>query len=186
MDRRESLLVAAARVFAERGFDAASIEEITSVAGVAKGSFYREFTSKDHVALALKERFVDELGRRTAAIVSRLGAEDIWDLTDEFLAMVVDLHLEHRDLASVLAREAPVEGFDSRAHTDRLAEMIAVGIRVGTATGAFKVDDPETVAKILMNGIQGLLHQSLMHGEDIDRDRILAAARHIVRGSLSA
>lgn len=42
----EALLVAAARVFAKKGFDAAQTPEIAAEAGVSTGAFYRYFTDK--------------------------------------------------------------------------------------------------------------------------------------------
>ena len=186
-DRRSRLLAAAADVFSRRGFQAATVEEITRVAGVAKGSFYREFVSKDAIVVALKERFLDELGTRASAIASRLGSEDVWALADEFLVAMIDMHLEYRDLAAVLAREAPQAGNDRFATSDqRMTEMIVMGLRVGTATGAFKIEDPEMVAGLLMHGVQGLLHQMLLYEGEVDRDRILAAARHVMRRTLGA
>jgi AcrR family transcriptional regulator len=186
-DRRTRLLGAAADVFSRRGFEAATIDEITRLAGVAKGSFYREFESKDAIAVALKQVFLDEMTTRGAQIASRLGRDDIWALTDEFLAMIVDMHLEYRDIASVLAREAPAVADEHLGASDeRMAEMIAMGIRVGTASGVFSVDDPEMVAHLLMHGVQGLLHQQLLYRPDVDRDRLLAAARHVVRRTLAA
>ena len=52
----ENLLDAAAAVFAERGYGAASVEEIARTAGVSVGSVYAHFTSKERLFVALMER----------------------------------------------------------------------------------------------------------------------------------
>ena len=180
-------MLVAAEVISSRGFEAATVEEITRKAGVAKGSFYREFDSKDALAVAMQERFYGELVSRGSSIASRLGKEDIWTLADEFLEMIVDLHVEYRDIAAVLAKESSVKGNDEWAKTDRrMTEIVTMGIRVGAASGEFEIDDPETVAAILIHGIQGLLHHSMLYEETIDRERILAAAKHVMRRSLGA
>lgn len=186
-DRRTRLMLAAADVIAARGFEAATVAEITRTAGVAKGSFYREFDSKDALAVAMQERFSGELLSRASAIASRLGGEDIWALADEFLEMIVDLNVEYRDIAAVLAKEASAKGSEDFGNAERrMTEIVTMGIRVGAASGEFKVDDPETVAAILIHGVQGLLHHALLYEETIDRDRILAAAKHVMRRSLGA
>jgi AcrR family transcriptional regulator len=62
---RECLLHSAARVFARRGVQAASVDEIASDAGFTKGAVYANFESKEALFLAmLDERFA----RHTAAI----------------------------------------------------------------------------------------------------------------------
>lgn len=58
--RREQLLDAAARVFAQRGFEATRMDDIADEAGVAKGLLYKHFPSKD----ALFEFLVDRQGRK--------------------------------------------------------------------------------------------------------------------------
>jgi AcrR family transcriptional regulator len=186
-DRRTRLLIAAADVFAKRGFEVATVEEITRAAGVAKGSFYREFDSKEHVAVALQERFSDELISRASAIASRLGTEDILALADEFLEAIVDLNFEYRDIAAVLAKEASVKGHGDFANSERrMREIVTTGLRVGVAAGQFKIDDPETVAAILIHGVQGVLHHALLYEETFDRERILAAAKLVMRRTLGA
>jgi AcrR family transcriptional regulator len=51
--RRQQILNAAATVFADRGFPAARISDIAAEAGVAQGTVYRFFTSKDEIASAI-------------------------------------------------------------------------------------------------------------------------------------
>ncbi len=58
--KRDALLEAALALFAERGYEATSIEEIAHRAGVAVGGFYQHFTSKRQVLLLLMNRFLDE------------------------------------------------------------------------------------------------------------------------------
>ncbi|MEU1852741.1 ScbR family autoregulator-binding transcription factor [Streptomyces sp. NPDC019990] len=47
---RQTILSAAAKVFEERGYQAATISEILTVAGVTKGALYFHFPSKEHLA----------------------------------------------------------------------------------------------------------------------------------------
>ncbi|MEO8972373.1 MAG: TetR/AcrR family transcriptional regulator [Ktedonobacteraceae bacterium] len=58
---RAELLVAARKVFAERGFHEASIAEITQVADVGVGTFYLHFRDKDDVFTILLEEAVNEI-----------------------------------------------------------------------------------------------------------------------------
>jgi AcrR family transcriptional regulator len=63
---RELLLRAAARVFAERGFEGATVDEIAAQAGLSKGTLYWNFESKDELFLSLLEEHID---RRVQAMI---------------------------------------------------------------------------------------------------------------------
>ncbi len=52
---RERLLEAAAQVYARRGFNGATLEEVASEAGFTKGAVYAHFGSKENLLLALME-----------------------------------------------------------------------------------------------------------------------------------
>jgi AcrR family transcriptional regulator len=68
-DTRARLLASAARVFARRGFHAASVEEVAEDAGFSKGAVYSNFESKEELFLAMVEaRFQDRLAAIRAAV----------------------------------------------------------------------------------------------------------------------
>ncbi|MGH9091541.1 MAG: TetR/AcrR family transcriptional regulator [Acidimicrobiales bacterium] len=59
---RDYLLAAAARVFAERGFHEASLDEVAAAAGFTKGAVYSNFESKEDLVLAVLEaRYQDNM-----------------------------------------------------------------------------------------------------------------------------
>src|SRR5687767_11972448 len=72
-DKRERILAAAERVFARRGFFAARVSEIAKDAGVADGTIYLYFKSKDDLLISLFEnrmKQVNELLRTAIDSVS--------------------------------------------------------------------------------------------------------------------
>jgi AcrR family transcriptional regulator len=68
---RGRVLAAAARVFADRGFAAASIDEVAAAAGFTKGAVYSNFGSKDELFFALLD---EQIATRTA-LVTELSAD---------------------------------------------------------------------------------------------------------------
>ena len=56
---RQALLVEAARVFDERGYDAASLSDILAASGRTKGALYFHFRSKQHLATVLMDETVE-------------------------------------------------------------------------------------------------------------------------------
>src|ERR1700735_2463225 len=74
--RRDELMNAARRLFLDLGVSATTIEQITSGAGVAKGTFYLYFASKDEILAALGERYAREhLAAIEAALLEQPEAD---------------------------------------------------------------------------------------------------------------
>src|SRR5712692_5673354 len=70
--RRQRILEAASRVFSDRGYDRASIDQIAAEAGITKPVIYHHFDSKQELYIALLELYRGEL---LACIGRRAGAE---------------------------------------------------------------------------------------------------------------
>ena len=70
-DKRERILAAAERVFARHGFFAAKVSEIAKDAGVADGTIYLYFKSKDEILISL---FEDRMAQVNAALTAAIAA----------------------------------------------------------------------------------------------------------------
>src|SRR5205807_5520144 len=119
-ETRVLLLEAGLRVFAERGVELGSLDEVADAAGFTKGAIYRQFPSKGAFLLALFEQY---------AAVARAGpgarrAPWFVPLTLEFAARAVRDPLLRRRLAVVL-REAPVGGTSEGLLLRALARLLA-------------------------------------------------------------
>ncbi len=68
---RSRVLQAAGEVFAERGFAAASLDQVAAAAGFTKGAVYSNFASKDELFLAL---MAEEVQRRVDGVAAALQA----------------------------------------------------------------------------------------------------------------
>jgi AcrR family transcriptional regulator len=74
---RSCLMQSAAKVFARRGLQSASIDEVAEDAGYTKGAFYANFKNKEELFLAmLDERFAERLEEIEAVLSSDAGLED--------------------------------------------------------------------------------------------------------------
>ena len=187
--RRRSLLDAAVAAFRERGVAGATVADIADRAGMAKGSFYTYFSSKEHLIAALRERYVEGLLARADAIFGRVGQDDLVALADELVATLVDFDLGEHEVVELFYKQgmggdATTEEF--REANRRLHEMIAVGIRVGVAAGVFDVPDPWLTAGLLNHAVHGFLEELVVHGDDVDRDAFVHAATQLVRRALGA
>lgn len=89
LERRQEILDAAERLFLSRPDGLASMDELAVAAGVAKGTLYLYFPSKEEVLLALHERNVqalfDVLDREIAAKAERFTLDDLSRLARDLI-----------------------------------------------------------------------------------------------------
>ncbi len=107
-ERREQLIGVGRAVFAERGFEAASVEEIADRAAVSKPVVYEHFGGKEGLYAVVVDREVQAVLNR---IVSALENADhprhaIEQAADAFLGYIE----EERDGFQILVRDAPLVG----------------------------------------------------------------------------
>jgi TetR/AcrR family fatty acid metabolism transcriptional regulator len=155
-DKREAILKAATRVFAQNGFFNAQVADVAKAAGVAAGTVYLYFRSKDDLLVSLFERTMKD------AIAA--GREALAGATDprERLRRIARLHLERlgrdRDLAVVFQVELRqstkfMERFSSSYLREYLG-LIREAVEAGQAVGLFRADvSATTAAKILFGAL---------------------------------
>jgi AcrR family transcriptional regulator len=68
---RRKLLLAAEKLFARDGFEAARLEDIAGLAGYTRGAFYANFESKEDIFFALLERWVAQRVSEVNALIAR-------------------------------------------------------------------------------------------------------------------
>lgn len=91
--RQRLIEEAATRLFAQRGYASASVEEIVAAAGVTKPMLYRHFESKRDLCIRLLERYRAELIDASLAVFSSVDvvaadAERLERMIDAWLAWV--------------------------------------------------------------------------------------------------
>ena len=59
--RQQRVVVAAARLFAERGYDQTSVQELTEAMGLASGGLYHYFGSKQQLLIAICDQLMEPL-----------------------------------------------------------------------------------------------------------------------------
>ena len=148
--RREQLVEAAARLFAERGVDETPVSEIVSSAGVAQGTFYLYFPSKTDVVNAVVEQMSERIVTRVAAYAEEpdVGAvEKLLRIRDALLSAVAD----DRDLLAFFHR-AGNESYHDRVSRDAVRGIVPAVERVieqGCAEGVFRISHPDDAARFL-------------------------------------
>ncbi len=99
-NRREKLLSAARKVFAEKGYEASTISEIVTQASVAQGTFYLYFPSKVALVIALEEEMQQSID--TAIREAYLQATDPGQMIEVSVRTAFRILGEYRDILRVL------------------------------------------------------------------------------------
>ncbi|WP_203710211.1 TetR/AcrR family transcriptional regulator [Asanoa siamensis] len=103
--RREQLIVIGRQLFAERGFDATSIEEVAARAKVSKPVVYEHFGGKEGLYAVVVDREVRSLMDR---ITNALTAGHPRELLEQAALALLDYIEQETDGFRVLVRESPV------------------------------------------------------------------------------
>jgi AcrR family transcriptional regulator len=147
--RRAELLAAATRLFEERGFEEVTVADITEAAGVAKGTFYLYFDSKEALLDALRHDLTDS----AASLLDDLGLpdDDGWaEFTDRLVRRAIAFQVEQYELHELI-RLPHRHALDGGAlePADRLAAGLQRVIEAGVAAGEYRVDDPEMASRLV-------------------------------------
>lgn len=152
--RREELLDTALTLCGEHGFDGLRVEQVVQAAGIAKGTFYHYFGSKDDLLEALIERFgnglFDELNAAAHQAVDTDAAgrlRAVMDASGRYKLSQQDV-----TLAGLLYREdnLPMRHRVFRTWRERAAEVLAPIITAGNLDGSFRVFDTDGATDIIL------------------------------------
>ena len=153
-DKREAILRAATDVFAERGFFNAQVADVARAAGVAAGTVYLYFRSKDDLLVSIFEKTM-----REAIADGRACIAPLQNPIDQLRA-IARVHLDRmgrdRSLAVVFQVELRqstkfMERFSSTHLRDYLG-LIREAIADGQRSGVFRDDIKATVAAKMLFG----------------------------------
>lgn len=153
----ERLVEVALRLFAERGFEGTSVQDVVSAAGVTKGAMYYYFDSKDDLLAEIYTRVLREQMERLEAFVH--SDDPIEERVFGAAADVVITTIEHLDSTTVFFRslhqlsESKQEEVrrQRRLYHDAFRGMVLEGQR----SGAFRDD---IAAELVVDYFFGSVH----------------------------
>ena len=178
-----TILDAAAIEFGTRGFHETSIVGITGRAGVALGSFYTYFESKEALFRAL---VLDMSGR-----VGQVGAAAVQDCTTVLdgeravLTAFTAFARQHRELYRIIDESEFVDPPSYRAHYENAASRIGARLQQGAAKGELRegIGEVEAWAIMGMNVFLGLRYGVMDDHADIDA--VASAANALLHHGLA-
>ena len=177
------ILDAAEREFGDRGFQGAAISRITARAGVALGSFYTYFDSKEAVFQALvtdmTTRVADAVRPHVEAAPDGLAGEGAG------LAAFLRFVREHKDIYRIIDEAEFVDPPSYRRHYESTVDRIAARLRAAAGRGEVRPDvaEVEAWAIVGMNVFLGLRYG--VWDDAADTAEVAAVANRLLREGLA-
>jgi AcrR family transcriptional regulator len=153
-DRRQTEVVLdAARVFAHSGYDQTTVPALARELGIAAGSLYHYFGSKEQLLIAICDQLMDPLLTQADELLAhdRPPGEQLRELVRLWVAHVI----AHREHMLVFQQERHViERGDQwrkvRADRKRFERLLAAVLDRAHAEGATRIDDPRLCLAALL------------------------------------
>jgi AcrR family transcriptional regulator len=177
------VLAAAAKLFARKGYDAASLEDIAEAAGFSKGAVYSNFASKAELFVALVTENVEA---RLALVASAIGddgdvAEAAGAAMAEALVRDPDWHCLFLEFCLAARRSPPVARL-LRDHRRRIRRLVARAIR---RHGGARRLGAERAAVIVLALSNGLAIERLIDPSSVSADVFTTALAALAKSDVS-
>ncbi len=183
-----AILEAATRVFAARGYAAATTNHIADRAGVSVGSLYEYFPSKDAILVALTEAHLEDVRRVLRKATASLGdRSDVETVVRAVVNATVQLHAMSPGLHRVLAEQA--------SRSPRVRALAAAAERGAIrwwerylrSQRRLAIPDPALTAAMVYGAIDSMTHKVMIHGDGtIALERYVDELVALVVGYLSS
>jgi AcrR family transcriptional regulator len=187
--RREELLDTALALFLEHGYERTSVEQITTAVGVAKGTFYHYFDSKQDLLEQLALTYADDLFAHLENALARYEGGALARLR-ALSQLASAWKLERKDEQVAFGRALYAQGNLALRHElfsawfDRTRPLVHSILVQGVDEGAFDVADAEATAGVVISmwydwgdRVAGRLYEP-----DADANSIALVARELQAG----
>lgn len=168
--RREEILAAARRVFAARGFRGTTIADIAEEAGVALGTIYLYFPSKQTVFAALNEQFNRLI---TDAVTSVAPTGSLEQTTRLRVKSVFDACGQNRDLIRLVVLNTDPDSEVARRMRDsshERAKPLTLELQRAMEAGAVRAGDARIITHLVTGLVSIAVYQAFVvsNGEDAE------------------
>jgi AcrR family transcriptional regulator len=167
--RREQILEAATRVFADKGFSRATTREVAREAGISEGTIYNYFEDKDALLMAIMDT-LNETERRAEDFREGL-ATDFQGFFQAYLRHRMDVIWQNREIFRVVTSEMLV---NSELRERYVREVVEPTMRIGeenfeesVGQGKGRATDASLVMRVVAGSVLGLLVLGLLGEKEV-------------------
>lgn len=153
--RREELLDAAHELFSTVGYERTSVQQITDAVGVAKGTFYHYFESKQDLLAQLVDRFAGDLFDQLDKALRKIDDDALHRLR-AFFTLSTQWKMERRAVTIAFGEwlflddNLPLLHKLMNAWFERTRQMLFEIVEQGAREGMFHVADPRATSDVVL------------------------------------
>lgn len=185
-ETRSRILESAIKLFSDRGYNKASVDDICTEAGISKGAFYHHFESKQALFLALLDNWLQAIDNAIEASKDKTAPETFMQMTEAFpyifetannrFPLILEFWLQaSRDKKIWEASIAPYR---------RYHKYFTSLIKRGVEEGSFVEVDPELTSRMIVATAMGLLLQSLFDPKGAKWEKVARESTSMLVNSL--
>ena len=168
--RREQIVEAATRVFAEKGFRRATTREVARAAGVSEGTIYNYFEDKDALLLTILDT-LNETERRAADFEEGM-ATDFRGFLEQYLRRRMSLIWKNREVFRVVLSEMLVNAELRERYLRRVVDptmrIAEENFRSRMQQGEVRESDAPLAMRSVAGAVLGILVLGLLGDEEIN------------------
>ena len=185
--KQADLLDAAERLFAERGFDAVTVDDIAAEAGYASATFYNYFSDKTQVFILVADRHMPAVVPVLGPIVEAFQHGEsvrpaIRESLERLVANRVDVPWLRKDWRALTLTDPQVRSYQKTLDHLWDRDLTAV-LRAGVEAGVLVTTDPETAAMVVRVVVDTLADEIVMNPE-LDPDVALGVVCDLLTDGL--
>ncbi|MFW5795488.1 MAG: TetR/AcrR family transcriptional regulator [Bacillota bacterium] len=160
LKRRNTILDEAEKLFIEEGFEKATVKEIAERAGVAKGTFYYYFDTKEDIINALLDKRYTNTEEKAQHILDNNKYTPLEKLEKVILRLIFTRQGNFKVYEFFKIDEnAKFMKKRNKEFWNKFIPVFTKIVEEGIAAGEFETDYPEELTEILFMGIDGFLHR---------------------------
>ena len=164
--RRRQLLRSARKVFREKGYNGATISDIVREAGVAQGTFYLYYSSKNAVAVSLLDDLMERIG---AAVESAMKSDTSFDKKlGSMIGASFRVARQNADLyrlAFIGADETHPEMHSESPEHASILNTVTNLFSIAIDAGEMEAMDPEIAARLVIGLLQHAIIEAFVSGD---------------------
>ena len=190
-ERRDEILDVAERLFCTNGYDNTSTNDILAEIGIARGTLYYHFKSKEDILDAMIDRILDEIIRKAKNIALNESMPVLERLTKTVLAANVDTKTGDMILEQVHKPQNAL--MHAKMQEKLLSQLVPLFVKIiedGIAQNLMQTDYPEDTIQMLLLYSNSVFDESIAYSQDVKKRMVLAFINnveillHMERGSL--
>lgn len=182
-ERKDEILNVAEQLFVANGFDNTSTNDILQEIGIARGTLYYHFKSKEEILDSIIERMTKQLVEKSKEIVIQKNRPALQRL----IIMTVTLNISHDHLAHEILEQAhkPQNALMhqkmQKSVLSGITPLVVSLIEECTKQGICQTDYPEEVAEMALLYYNTIFDDFMGHNEDIKQGKLIAFLYNLER-----